>query len=175
MQINSKRKGAKGERDKKGRFKPNKNIFIKKDNLIYCYSNKNELLFFTDNEKIIKYNWCKYSNVYCATKIKGKIIPVHRFLINPKENEVVDHINRNKKDNRMSNLRNTNKSINAFNTDIRINNHSGYTGVYYRNDTKKWTAEIKKDYKKIVLGCYEKIEDAIKARKNAEEEYYNVN
>ena len=109
------------------------------------------------------------------SQINGKSILLHRFLKNPSNNEVVDHINRNKKDNRLCNLRNTNKSINAFNSKLNQNNSSGYTGVYYRKDTRKWVAEIKKNYKKISLGNFNKKEDAINARKKAEEEYYNVN
>jgi hypothetical protein len=84
------------------------------------------------------------------------------------KSKVIDHINRNKKDNRLCNLRICDKSINAFNIGIKSNNTSGVTGVWFRKDTKKWVAEIKKNYKKISLGCYEKKEDAIKARKEAE-------
>ena len=62
-------------------------------------------------------------------------------------------------------------SENAYNSKIRNNNTSGCTGVWYRKDTKKWTAAIKNKYKKINLGCFEKKEDAIKARIEAEKKY----
>ena len=86
---------------------------------------------------------------------------------------IVDHINRNKRDNRRENLRLANKSLNAFNSKIYKNNKSGVTGVYFRKDTKKWTAEIKVNYRKICLGCYETKEEAINARKKAEQKYIN--
>lgn len=54
----------------------------------------------------------------------------------------------------------------------RKNNKSGRTGVMFRNDTKKWTAEITIGYEKIKLGCYDKKEEAIKAREEAERLYY---
>ena len=84
----------------------------------------------------------------------------------------MDHINRNKKDNRLANLRITNKSINAYNSKMRTDNTSGYKGVWYRKDTGKWVAEIRKDQKKIILGNFIDKQDAIRERKKAEVVYY---
>lgn len=59
------------------------------------------------------------------------------------------------------------------NTDkIRKNNTSGYTGVTYNNKNKTWRANIFFKGKKINLGSFKNIEDAIKARKEAEEKYF---
>lgn len=161
-------------RDKKtGKFIPRKNVWIEKVNeeQLECYTINGELLFFTDlalKETLIKYSWCKLANGYASTHVEGKQIPIHRFLLKPDEDKLVDHINRNKKDNRMSNLRIADKSLNAFNCDVRKTNKSGYTGVHLRKDTGKWSAEIKKNGKKYCLGCYKDINDAIKAREKAE-------
>ncbi len=161
-------------RDKiSGKFIPRKNVWIEKtnENYLECYTSNGELLFFTDldlKEVLKKYNWCKFANGYASTHIEGRQIPIHRFLLKPAEDKVVDHINRNKKDNRITNLRIVDKSLNAFNCDLRKTNKSGYTGVWFRKDTRKWCAGIKKNGKKYCLGCYESIDDAIKARKKAE-------
>jgi hypothetical protein len=159
-------------RDSRGRFTKCKNLFEIKDGLVYCYTEEGNLLFFTDDARVIEHSWGKQANGYSSTQINGKQIPVHRFISNPKDNELVDHINRNKKDNRSCNLRNTSKSVNAFNCDIRRNNTSGRTGVRLRKDTHRWTAEIKKDRKKITLGCFETYEQAVEAREEAEKKYY---
>ena len=112
-------------RDKKGRFIKGKNRFEEKDGLVYCYAENGELLFFTDDTRVTKHSWGKMANGYSSAWINGKQMMVHRFISQPQSHELVDHINRNKKDNRISNLRNTNKSVNAFNCDTRKINKSG--------------------------------------------------
>ena len=167
-------KCRRGQRNDKGQFVPNENRWFVRGNLLYCYLG-DELLFFTE-----KKNWyllkgksfSKIADGYSSTRIDGRIVLVHRLLTHAPETFVVDHINRNKRDNRLENLRITDKSENAFNSKTRVNNTSGVSGVWFRKDTNKWVAEIKKDYKKISLGCYATKEEAIEARKKVEEEIY---
>lgn len=54
----------------------------------------------------------------------------------------------------------------------RVTNTSGVTGVWYDKRRDRWTAEIMLRKKKIRLGRYKSKEDAIKARRAAEEEYF---
>ena len=51
-------------------------------------------------------------------------------------------------------------------------NTSGYKGVLWDSERKKWKAEIIFQKKKYFLGRYDKKEDAIKARKEAEEKLH---
>ena len=124
------------DRNKLGQFKKSTNWFKVQDELVYCYDKNQNLLFFTDDKKVLLHSWGKLANGYSATSIDGKEIAAHRFVSQPKKHELVDHINRDKKDNRKCNLRNTNKSVNAFNSKIRADNTSGCKGVHFRNDTK---------------------------------------
>ena len=55
---------------------------------------------------------------------------------------------------------------------VNKNNTSGITGVGYRKDRGKWRAYIKIQRKTINLGYFDKKEDAIKARREAEEKYF---
>ena len=55
---------------------------------------------------------------------------------------------------------------------VRKNNTSGITGVNYIKNIKKWNASIFFKGKKINLGYFENIDNAIKARKEAEEKYF---
>jgi hypothetical protein len=55
---------------------------------------------------------------------------------------------------------------------INKNSHSGHTGVCWRENMQKYYAYIMVDRKQIPLGHYEKVEDAIAARKAAEEKYF---
>lgn len=162
-------------RNEKGQFASNTNTWRvrkhKDGKVYYCFLD-GELLFFTDDPRAREKSWAKLADGYAATRVDGEEIPAHRFISKPNANEVVDHINRNKKDNRISNLRNTNKSVNAFNSKVRSDNKSGAKGVWYRKDTKRWCAEIKKDGKKYTLGCFGSKEEAIAARSSAERILY---
>lgn len=55
---------------------------------------------------------------------------------------------------------------------LSINNKSGYKGVYYDEKRGKWIAQINFKKKHYGLGQYDNKEDAIKARKEAEEKYF---
>lgn len=54
----------------------------------------------------------------------------------------------------------------------RKTNTSGYPGVMWRKDSEKWRAYITVDKKRINLGTYDRIEEALEARKTAEEKYW---
>lgn len=56
---------------------------------------------------------------------------------------------------------------------IRKNNTSGVTGVEWLPDIRKWKAVIFFKGKRYYLGCYENFEDAVAARKQAEEQYHD--
>jgi len=69
------------------------------------------------------------------------------------ENEV-DHINHNRLDDRIDNLRCVTQKDNCRNMSKPINNSSGETGVHFRKDTRKWTAYIRSKGKREYLGCF---------------------
>jgi hypothetical protein len=83
--------------------------------------------------------------------------------------DIVDHIDGNRLNNNIRNLRNISTSENNKNLHIYSNNTSGVIGVSFGNN--KWIANIGYNGKKIYLGSFENIEDAIEIRKQAEIEY----
>ena len=107
-------------------------------------------------------------------KYKNKIIWMHRLINNTPDGLFTDHKNRNKFDNTRNNLRTADKSLNGINRGKPSNNKSGYKGVYFDSWTGKWRAEIKIHYKKITLGRFINIKDAISARKKGEEKYHAI-
>ena len=84
----------------------------------------------------------------------------------------IDHINRNRTDNRISNLRDVSHKQNHQNKSKPSNNTSGHPGVYWHRWASKWLAQIKHNQKMIHLGCYDTIEEAIAARKAGELKYW---
>jgi hypothetical protein len=82
---------------------------------------------------------------------------------------VVDHINRDKLDNRISNLRDIPKRENHLNCRKSKNNTSGVTGVFMCK--RRWQASIVVNYKTIYLGRFDTVEEAARVRRLAEREY----
>lgn len=117
----------------------------------------------TPKGKVLGY---KNFDGYLGFKIKGKKYLSHRLAwfyeygVWPNQ---IDHINRIKTDNRISNLRDCTKAENCCNRPIQTNNISGHKGIYYRKDIGKWAASIQKDRVRKHLGVFSKKEDAKKA------------
>jgi len=85
---------------------------------------------------------------------------------------VVDHINHDTSDNRKENLRICTSAQNAKNKSTPKNNTSGITGVRWVEKRGKWHSYIRVNYKRINLGYYTDFEDAVAARKQAEDLYF---
>lgn len=83
--------------------------------------------------------------------------------------DMIDHINGDKQDNRLSNLRLSDSLQNMRNRGKNKNNSSGYNGVYLNGS--KYRARIKINGKLINLGTFDSIEDAVNARVRANLEY----
>jgi len=100
---------------------------------------------------------------YRKMSINKKIVYVHHaiFLLHhgylP---SYIDHIDGNPLNNRIENLRSATQSQNMGNSKLKKNNSSGYKGVTFRKDTKKWNASIMVNGKHISLGCYKTKEEA---------------
>ena len=83
----------------------------------------------------------------------------------------IDHIDGNKANNAIKNLREVTHQKNMKNRGIQKNNTSGHIGVGWDKFTSKWVAQIQNNGNRILLGRYINIEDAIAARQAAEVEY----
>lgn len=114
-----------------------------------------------------EYRWCLCKGYAYNRKI-GKL---HRFIMNPSDDMVVDHINHNKLDNRTSNLRICTSQQNSMNINVRCDNSSGTTGVWFSNPRNRWVAEICVNGKKIVR-LFKTKEEAIEERKVLENLYF---
>lgn len=83
----------------------------------------------------------------------------------------IDHINGNKADNRICNLRLVTNKKNTRNHKMYSHNTSGVTGVCFNEQSRKWYAQINVGNKQIHLGSFYNFQDAVTARKQAEKEY----
>jgi hypothetical protein len=83
----------------------------------------------------------------------------------------LDHINGDKGDNRIVNLREVTRAENNKNKSRYKQNSSGFTGVGWHKVTKKWAAKIRVDGRDYHLGVFASIEAAKEARAAAEKHY----
>lgn len=79
----------------------------------------------------------------------------------------VDHIDGDRANNRIANLRSVTKAENAINQGVYKNNTSGLKGVSYYKRGKKWKAQIQVSGKKKGLGYFETKEAAYRAYQEA--------
>lgn len=77
---------------------------------------------------------------------------------------IVDHINKKKCDDRWCNLREVSKSCNMRNTKVRANNKSGITGVFWATKDNRWRSYIHYNRKTHSLGDYKNFDNAACAR-----------
>ena len=80
----------------------------------------------------------------------------------------IDHVNGNRLDNRILNLRDVVNAENARNAAMTSRNTSGVNGVYLHKQTGKWCAQISAFGKNVGLGLFTEKRDAVIARKAAE-------
>ena len=86
--------------------------------------------------------------------------------------KTIDHINRDKLDNRIENLRPATVSQNSMNRDITSKNKSGYKGVWWDKHKNKWRAVIKTSGERIHLGYFANVEEAGQVMRKAREELH---
>ena len=135
-------------------------------------------IYKNDKERII--NPCidhkGYQLIDLIRKPKRVRAKVHRtvaecFTPNPGNKPFVDHINEDKRDNVVENLRWATYTDNQMNISAhRSNNTSGYKGITaktHKGIIARWRVRIGVDNRRIELGTYKDIEEAIKVRQDA--------
>ena len=109
---------------------------------------------------------------YIKVRVKGSIYAAHRIAwalhYGAPPTTVIDHKNGNRSDNRIANLRLVSNSENGLNRKLHLNSTSAHRGVHYHKQKKKWEVRIKVNGKRLYLGAYLCVEDAIAARLKAE-------
>jgi hypothetical protein len=115
------------------------------------------------------------NNGYLATRIDGRYFLLHRLawyhLRGEWPPEQIDHINQNRTDNRIDNLRLANNQQNSFNSTLKPTNTSGFRGVA-RSKAGTWRARIMINGADIYLGSFKTKENAALAYNFAAHEHF---
>lgn len=121
-----------------------------------------------------QWKWHLSAKGYAVRKPGNKCIFMHRVLNNTPEGLQTDHINKNKLDNRRKNLRTVNNQKNHFNMPLQKNSTSGFVGVSWSKEKRKWYAYITLNDKMVSLGRYLLKKHAIFARRKAERTHHVI-
>lgn len=162
---------------KNGKKAKKYNDYEIQEDYVIMYTSKEEMFLvdLQDFGRVREYCWHKHHSGYFETTINKKHIRLHQFIMQIYGfNQIIDHIHgeNSKYDNRKNNLRVASKSENNRNHKVRKDNKSGYSGVSWDKQRHKWKAAIGYNNLYIVLGYFDKKEDAIDERIKAELKYH---
>jgi hypothetical protein len=109
---------------------------------------------------------------YRQIKLDGRLYLAHRlawlYVYGRWPDDILDHIDRDRTNNRLANLRPSNKYLNRQNSKIQHNSTSGVKGVTWNVTHQKWHARISLEGRRYHVGWFQTIEAAIEARQKAE-------
>lgn len=138
-------------------FKSKINKYKIIENTVYIYAKQKEIQYTIIVDKDIFFNKIQPLGVvicitketkykkpypYYQDKKTRKKFKLHRFIMNAKENQIIDHINGNVLDNRICNLRVCDSVENLQNTNAQCNSKSGVKGVTWCESRKLWRGYV---------------------------------
>ena len=138
----------------------------------FKYDTETGILYRVKKDNTLRVSGTVDCNGYIKVVFKKKEYLAHRLIwvyLHGKNPNQIDHINHNRTDNSLLNLREVTNKENHRNRTKQKNNTSGATGVQWNKKSKKWAACIHEDRsKRIHLGYFCEFSEAVNARKNAE-------
>lgn len=145
------------------------------------YTTRGQTILVDDRfyDDLINYKWWYHSRGYAITRFKmghkrvGERIYLHRLILEMTgmiipRGEYIDHINQNKLDNRLENLRLVTHQQNLWNSKNRKNKTSKYRGVSWSSDpgrAKRWIVKVNHNGKQRTIGYFSTEDEAAVAYK----------
>jgi len=111
---------------------------------------------------------------YLHVKVDGKMRMAHRVAwaiyhgVWPRDDQQVDHIDGNPMNNKIANLRLVSQAENGKNQKLHSNNSTGVSGVTWHSRDSRFQACISDSGRRVHLGMFDTLLDAVAARKSAE-------
>lgn len=114
-----------------------------------------------DVDIVSKFNWCvvKHGNHTYARTSDGSNLILHRVLLDPGPEFLIDHADGNTLDNRRSNIRICTHSENAINR--TKSKFSNLRGIHQRKENGKYRVYLGLDKKRINVGTFDTLKEAV--------------
>jgi hypothetical protein len=125
-----------------------------------------------DWEQLVTHRWYCSSGYAMRDDTKRGTVLMHREIAGTPDDLRTDHRNLDRLDNRRQNLRHCTRSQNNHNVGRQRNNKTGYKGVSYDRQRRRFFASIRVEGKTRALGRYHTAEEAARAYDAAAQEYY---
>jgi len=112
---------------------------------------------------------------YARIVIDGKDHKLHRIIFLYHHGylpDIIDHINGDRYDNRIENLREANTHQNRQNSRIYSTSKSGVKNVYWEQGCKKWRVTFTINYKRKTFGYYTDLEEAKQVATSMRDKYF---
>ena len=162
----------------KARKQYNEFEYIDEDTVKVWLSNCNEFMICDSStwDVLRYYLWRKHHEGYATADLDdGRIVAYHVVILECPTGYVRDHINRNRLDNRYSNLRVVTPTANAINRTLLDKNKSGHPGVYFDKSRNRWRSFYADPItKQTKFSDFTTYEDALKDRIEKEQTYYKI-
>jgi len=134
-------------------------------NELFDYSNGNLYWKKKTNTKTIigSLAGTKHSKGYWHIAIHRKQYLAHRIIFLYHHGylpEFIDHIDGNKLNNKIENLREATKAQNLWNSKINSNNKTGFKNVFWDKQRRKWKVIIKQNKLSHYVGCFDNLDEA---------------
>lgn len=149
------------------KYKELKDYFLYKDGKLFW--NKSDLRRVKKGQEAS----IKRPDGYLRVGFKGELLYVHRVVFYlhhgrwPKDGFEIDHINRDRSDNRIENLREVTRQQNAANRDLPSGRNFKDKGIYWVEDRQKYRVRLKLNGIFKHFGYFKELKDAEKARNEA--------
>lgn len=115
----------------------------------------------------------QHSTGYWYVRIDGRDYKLHRIVwlhyYGTEPKDLLDHIDRDKSNNKIRNLREATHAENQQNKRVYKNNRSGHKGVSWNVAERKWRVRIQIAGVNRLVGLYRTLDEAVAARKQAEQ------
>lgn len=137
---------------------PNYHFVVKGNTAVGILPDGNRFMIDVSDMKSVSERWwhMQSAGYIVSSERQGahNRIKLHEFLLNPAglPNIIIDHINRNKRDCRRSNLRFVTPQQNCMNKSLSKSNRTGYVGVFFDTHMGRYRAKIGINNQRISLG-----------------------